>query len=131
MVMDAVKAKSSGSYVKFIHTFCRNLSSIAPVQQPHCPSMQEHGNLGTGRKGRFVVVVVLFIANVDDTALSVDIVTFSSATIPKKRSPRVYRPDNGNRKSKLPFNSHTNANNTVATRYVLYLFLAIALIVLR
>lgn len=130
--MDAVKAKSSGSYVKFIHTFWRNLSNIAPVQQPHCPSMQEHGNLGTGKKGRFVVVVVLFIANVDDTALSADSVTFSSATIPKKqRSPRVYRPNNGNRRSKLPFDSHTKANNTVVTRYVLYLFLAIALIVLR
>lgn len=82
MVIVAVKAKSSGSYVKFIQTFWRNLSSIAPVQQPHCPSTQEHGNLGTGKAGRFVVDAIIVIFDMEETAVS-DNVTFSSAATPK------------------------------------------------
>lgn len=57
---------------------------MAPVQQPHCPSTQEQGSLGGGRKGRFVVVD----DGVDtaDSVCAVDSVTLlSSAAVPKTK----------------------------------------------
>lgn len=50
-------ANSSGSYVILRHAFCLNRSKITPVQQPHCPSRHEQGNLNPGKNGLRVVVM--------------------------------------------------------------------------
>lgn len=69
--MDAVNAKSSGSYVKFMHIFCLKRSKMVPVQHPHCPSMQEHGNLSPW-SGLFVVVD----ANIGDMVTGASVTFF-------------------------------------------------------
>lgn len=71
MLMEAVNAKSSGSYVKFMHIFCLKRSKTAPVQHPHWPSTQEQGSLSPW-SGLFVVVED---ANTDGSVTG-DTVTF-------------------------------------------------------
>lgn len=50
-----VSAKSSGSYDILRQAFWLNLSKITPVQQPHCPSKHEQGNLNPCSGGFDVV----------------------------------------------------------------------------